>query len=89
MTKDSIDSVAELAGCIAALTYLPAADRAARARSLIDEAKSVLSGVGDQAVYEMTRSMSLEAAADILGVSKSAINKAVTRYRSRHGVTPE
>ena len=75
--------MAELAGCIAALPYLSPADRAARARSLVDEAKAVLSRTGDQAVFEMTREMSFEAAAAVLGVSKAAINKAVTRHRAR------
>lgn len=77
------DPVAELAGHIAALPHLPPADRAARARSLIDEAKAVLSSAGDEAIYQLTRTCSFDEAATTLGVSSSAINKAVSRYNAR------
>lgn len=80
----SRDPVAELAGHIAALTHLPAADRAARARSLVDEAKAVLSQAGDQAVAELAKEKGYQAAAAELGVSVSAINKAVSRHKARN-----
>jgi hypothetical protein len=77
------DPIAELAGQIAALPHLPPAQRAARARSLVDHAKSVLSEVGDQAVAELAKSVGYGAAAAELEVSQSAINKAVTRHNAR------
>ena len=77
------DPVAELAGHIAALSHLPPADRAARARSLVDEAKAVLSQAGDQAVAELAKVKGYQGAATELGVSVSAINKAVSRHKAR------
>lgn len=78
------DPVTELAGQIAALPHLPAADRATRARALVDQAKAVLSQVGDEAVVELVKATSYRDAAAALGVSESMINKAVTRQRGRN-----
>jgi hypothetical protein len=77
------DPVAELAGRIAALSHLPAADRAVQARGLVDEAKAVLSQVGDQAVAELAAARGYREAAAELGVSTATINKAVSRHNSR------
>lgn len=79
----TVDDVAELARLILTLPGLPAEDRALRARRLVDQAKTILSGVADEAVVEMVKATSYRQAAYDLGVTESAINKAVTRHRTR------
>jgi hypothetical protein len=79
----TVDDVAELARLLLTLPSLPAEDRALRARRLIDQAKTTLSQVGDEAVAELAEATSYKRAAYDLGVSESAINKAVTRHRAR------
>jgi DNA-directed RNA polymerase specialized sigma24 family protein len=82
------DALTDLAGQIAALPHLPAVERATRARALVDRAKSVLAEAGDEAVVEAARSMGYREAATALGVSESAVNKAVTRQRARQQKMP-
>jgi hypothetical protein len=79
----TVDAVSDLARLILTLPSLPAADRALRARRLVDEAKSTLSQVADEAVVELVKATSYREAAYALGVSESMINKAVTRHRAR------
>lgn len=82
MTRKPND-VAALAEKIAGLPTLEPVERARRARSLTDEAKSTLSAVGDDAVAEALSSATYAEVASALGVSASAVNKAVTRSRQR------
>lgn len=77
------DAVTELAGLILTLPGLPAEDRALRARRLVNQAKTVLAEVGDQATAELAAETGYKEAAHRLGVSESMINKAVSRQRSR------
>lgn len=77
------DDVAELARLILTLPGLSAEDRALRARRLVDQAKTILSGVADEAVVELVKASSYREAAATLAVSESMINKAVTRHRAR------
>lgn len=46
-------------------------------------ARAQIAAVGDAGVWELTRSADYEAVAAQLGVSPSAVNKAVTRYLAR------
>lgn len=80
MTNDALTDLARL---ILTLPGLPPADRALRARRLVDQAKAALSQVGDEAVVELVKATSYREAAFALGVSESMINKAVTRQRGR------
>lgn len=92
----------ELAGAVRRLPQLRADHRATAARALIDDAKRVLSAAADEAVADLVAAM-LELdragastdtgpvyarAAQRLGVSTSAVNKAVTRHRGRQPQTP-
>ena len=79
----STDGLTELTRLITALPNMIAEDRALHARRLINQAKTVLSEVGDEAVAEVAATTSYREAAITLGVSESAINKAVTRHRQR------
>jgi len=75
----------ELGRTISRVPQLPAAARARTARALIDEAKRLLSAEADAAVVELTRSMSYADAAQVLGISVPAVNKAVSRHRRAAG----
>jgi hypothetical protein len=65
------------------LDNLPPAARAVRARGIINEAKAVYAEVGDAAIVEALRHATYDQVARELGVSTSAINKAVSRHRAR------
>lgn len=79
----SQDTVAALAKSIAGLPELGPVERAKRARALSDEAKTVLSAVGDDAVVEALASATYAEVAEAMQVSPSAVNKATTRSRAR------
>jgi hypothetical protein len=79
------DPLARLAEDISAARALPAIDRAAALRRLVDRARIDLGAAGDAAVAEATRgrALSYTQAAAHLGVSEQAINKAVSRHNQR------
>jgi DNA-directed RNA polymerase specialized sigma24 family protein len=79
----AVDEATEFARLILTLPGLPAEDRALRARRLVDQAKTTLSQVADEAVVELVKATSYREAAETLAVSESMINKAVTRHRAR------
>lgn len=81
--NDALEDAAKLGREILSLKKLPPAHRAARARALSDEAKTVLSIAGDAAVVEALRSATYAEVAAAMGVSTSAVNKAVTRHGAR------
>jgi hypothetical protein len=72
----------QLAQAIAALAGLGPAGRAQAAKQLIEDAKTVLSGVRWDAIDELLTASTYQQAADELGVSPAAINAAVTKRRA-------
>lgn len=83
MPETPHDEAAALAKAIGSLHRLPPTARAARARALVDEAKTVLAAVGDAAIVEALEASTYADLAEELGVTTSAINKAVSRHRAR------
>ena len=77
------DAAAALSRANDELHNLPPAARAARARALVDEGKAVYAAIGDEAIVEALEGTSYAELARQLGVSTSAINKAVSRHRAR------
>jgi hypothetical protein len=73
----------DLADAISGLEKMSPIDRARVARTLPDLAKTVLSATADAAVVEALAGGTYAEVARRLEVSESAINKAVTRHRSR------
>jgi DNA-directed RNA polymerase specialized sigma24 family protein len=79
-------AVEHLAKQIARLTKLAPIERARLARDLVDVAKTTLAAAGDAAVAEAVAGSSYAEVAAALGVSTSAVNKAVSRHRARPAV---
>jgi len=68
------------------LTALPPIERARLARLLADRrTQGVLAALADAAVVEATRTATYDQVAEALGVSYSAINKAINRHNARQG----
>jgi hypothetical protein len=65
------------------LDNLPPTARAVRARGIINEAKAIYAAVGDAAIVEALQTASYVELAREIGVSVSAVNKAVSRHRAR------
>ncbi|MFC7344923.1 hypothetical protein [Saccharopolyspora griseoalba] len=74
------DELRALAAELDALPDQPALLRARRARELVEVAKGVLSRARQEAIYEATRGCSWAEVAEALGVSKVAVNKAITAH---------
>lgn len=84
------DEPAALAKAITAALRLPPARRAARWRELAPDASATLAAAGDAAVVEaLDAGATYKQLAGELGVSASAINKAVSRHRARQRAAPE
>lgn len=81
-------NVTELAAELTALAGLPPVERARRARELERPARALIADLGDEAVYEATRTMTHAEVAKLLGVTQSRINNAVTAHRARVNRAP-
>lgn len=65
------------------LRSLPVPERARMVRTIGDaQARQAIAALGDEAVYEWTRSATWAEVAKELGVSVRTVNKAVTRHRA-------
>ena len=77
---------------VAALLRLAGTDGLARvrlARALSDDAMGALAAVGDEGVWQATRSASRAEVAAALGVSVPAVGKAITRHNKALTVRTE
>jgi len=79
----------ELRAALADLPYRTSLDRVRRARELSDVAMRTLSDVGDEAVWQATRTTKRRDVAAMLGVSEAAIGKAVSRHNTRQKALTE
>jgi hypothetical protein len=73
----------ELRRALDELDRLSGLDRVRRARELSDHALAALAAVGDEGVWQATRTASRVEVASALGVSVPAVGKAVTRHNRR------
>lgn len=78
-----ITTTADLARALLLLDALPPVERIARARRLVDIAKTVLAAAGDAAAVEACRTMRPAEVARQLGIGRSNITQAVARHAAR------
>jgi RNase P protein component len=85
---DTTPSIPELAQAVADLELLDDIDRVIAARALVQSLPQQLAAIADAATYDATREVSQPTVAVRLGVTKSQVERAITRHRARVALAP-